>query len=397
MEFPQIKNSSTHKRSFHTSTLEISKSALQHNISFLKEMYGDHIIFSSVVKGNAYGHGIELFVPLAEACGVRHFSVFSTNEAQRVKAASKHPETTILIMGSLGHEEEMRWVIEHKIEFFAFEMERLLLAAAIGKELQQEAFVHIEIETGMNRTGFQESELPAVSSLLKSSDFLRFRGLCTHFAGAESIANHVRIHDQKQKYQEIDEWFTQQGLVPDLRHTCCSAASIRLPEMRLDLVRIGILQYGFWPSPEVHIELFGKHGKEWPLKRIIRWKSWVMSIKEVKTGEFIGYGTTFLAQSNMKIAIVPVGYSHGFSRSLSNQGRALINNHRVGVISIVNMNCIALDITELEHVAIGDEAILIGKQGDHEVSVASFGELSDQLNYELLTRLPQDIPRVIVD
>ncbi|MFT5915913.1 MAG: alanine racemase [Flammeovirgaceae bacterium] len=381
---------------FHTSFIEISEEALRHNINFLTELYGKEVIFSSVVKGNAYGHGIEVYIPLAEKCGVRHFSVFSTNEAKKVFEASTNPDTTILIMGSVGGADELVWAIENQVEFFVFEIDRLNMAGEIARKLGKDALVHIEVETGMNRTGFHEGELPLVSEVLKSNNYLKFKGLCTHFAGAESVANHVRIYSQKDRYLKMVDWFEAEGLKPEIKHTCCSAASVRLPEMRLDLVRIGILQYGFWPSPEVHIELFGKHGKAWPLRRLIEWKSWVMSVKEVKTGEFIGYGTTFLAQIDMKVAMVPVGYSHGFSRSMSNQGRALLQGQRVGVIGIVNMNCIALDVTKLDEVKVGEQVILIGKKGDNEVSVASFGELSSQLNYELLTRLPQDIPRKVV-
>ena len=121
-----------------------------------------------------------------------------------------------------------------------------------------------------------------------------------------------------------------------------------------------------------------------------------MSVKNVKQGEYVGYGTSFLATSDLKVASVPVGYSHGFSRSLSNQGRALVRGQRVSVIGIVNMNVMMLDVSQLDHVEKGDEVVLIGKQGDMSISVSSFSDYSDQLNYELLTRLPHDIPRFIV-
>jgi len=235
-----------------------------------------------------------------------------------------------------------------------------------------------------------------VSILVANQENLVFDGLCTHFAGAESIANHVRVQQQKDEFNILVKWFEEKGMVPNRKHTCCSAASIRLPSMHFDMVRIGIMQYGFWPSREVFIEyLKDKKLKEDPLKRIISWKSWVMSVKEVEMGEFIGYGTTYLAQSDMKIAIVPVGYSHGFSRSLSNQGRALIRGYRLPVTGMVNMNNMAIDITQAPNIGKGDEVTLIGNSEDLEISVSSFGELSDQLNYELLTRLPERIPRIV--
>lgn len=121
-----------------------------------------------------------------------------------------------------------------------------------------------------------------------------------------------------------------------------------------------------------------------------------MSTKSVKTGEFIGYGTSYLAQHDMKIATIPVGYAHGFSRSLSNHGRVLINGHRISVIGIVNMNLITVDISIIPETRKGDEAVLIGNQGDLSISVASFSEMSNQPDYELLTRLDHRIPRLVV-
>jgi alanine racemase len=122
-----------------------------------------------------------------------------------------------------------------------------------------------------------------------------------------------------------------------------------------------------------------------------------MSVKKVKEGEFVSYGTTYLAKDDMTVAIIPTGYSQGYSRSLSNQGRVLIHGQRVGVVGIINMNMLIIDVTGMEEVDVGDEVVLIGKQGDLEITVASFTEISDQLNYELLARLPMNIPRIVVD
>ncbi|WP_436517901.1 alanine racemase [Ekhidna sp. To15] len=378
-----------------TSYIELDKEALGNNIDFLKSLFHD-IKISSVVKGNAYGHGIAEYIPIAESQGLDHFSVHSADEAKEVMKALTNTSSQIMIMGFIDND-DLKWAIENQVSFFVFEFDRLIKAAEIANSLNKTAQIHIELETGMNRTGFAYNELDTLVSLLKANTKqLNFLGLCTHFAGAESIANHVRVQKQKEQYTRMQAYLKENGLEPEMKHTCCSAASIRLPEMRFDMVRIGILQYGFWPSREVFIEhLKGKKLKEDPLKRIISWRSTVMNIKQVEIGEFIGYGTTYLAQRDTTIAIVPIGYSHGFSRSLSNQGRVLINGYRVPVVGIVNMNNMAVDVTEVPQVRKGDEVILIGKEKEVEISVSSFGELSDQLNYELLTRLPAKIPRRI--
>ncbi|MFO8087871.1 MAG: alanine racemase [Bacteroidales bacterium] len=380
---------------FATSTLHINRKALENNLSFIQTYLGPNVVMSSVIKGNAYGHGIEVFVPLAEACGINHFSVFNADEAYRAYNASIK-ESTILIMGMIENQ-DLRWAVEHDIEFFVFEFDRLQAAVEIAQELNKPAKVHIEVETGMNRTGFNNQQLNKVIKILNDNKaHLSLEGLCTHYAGAESIANHARIKTQIRRYRSAYKKMVNHNLIPAKRHTACSAAAFSYPETIMDMVRIGIMQYGFWPSIETFINYIGKQfSKTDPLHRVISWTSTVMSTKSVKTGEFIGYGTSYIARNNMKIATIPVGYSHGYSRSLSYQGRVLIHGHRVDVIGIVNMNLLIAKINDVPETKKGDEVVMIGTQGDAEITVASFSDFSDQLNYELLTRLPMDIPRVV--
>ncbi len=381
-----------------TSKIEISQRALAKNLAFIRAQIGEQPRLSSVVKGNAYGHGLEVFVPMAEACGIRHFSVFDAAEAYRVQQVIQHPNTEIMIMGMI-EDEHVDWAIESGISFYTFELERLAYAAKAAQRIKKRARVHIEIETGMNRIGYEAHELPAVAALLSSHpEHLHFEGLSTHFAGAESIANYVRVTQQRKLYKKISKWFSAQHLQPQFYHTACSAAAMRYPPTRMDMVRIGILQYGFWPSRETLIEFNAKANRQDnPLERLITWKSQVMDVKTVRTGEYVGYGTSYLASDTMKIATIPIGYAHGFSRALSNAGRVLIRGKRVGVIGMVNMNAITVDASQLENLERGDEVVIIGYQGDLELSVSSFGEFSNQVNYELLTRLPMDIPRHVVD
>lgn len=382
---------------FQTSYIEIDRTALAANLQFLRGMLGEEVRFSSVVKGNAYGHGIECFVPLAEEFGVDHFSVFGADEALRVSKVSRG-KSTIMIMGMLGNE-EIEWAIENGVEFFVFEKNRLEKALEVAQKTGIPAKVHIELETGMNRTGFAAEELEEVGSMLKANPYhLQFCGLCTHYAGAESVANYLRVKSQHVVFRKIAKKFKEHELEPEYLHTACSAAAMRYPKTRMDLVRIGILQYGFFPSREIMVHHYTeKEISTSPIRRLLSWKSQVMSVKTVKAGEFIGYGTSFLTNSETRIATVPVGYSHGFSRTMSNRGRVLIRGKRVSVIGMVNMNMMIVDVSDLNHVEQGDEVVIIGKQGDLEISVSAFGEYSYQVNYELLTRLPAHIPRKVVD
>lgn len=379
-----------------TSQILLSKSALKHNISFIQNLIGTETLLSSVVKGNAYGHGIEHFVPIAKAAGVKHFSVFSAREALRVHKIL-NDATPIMIMGMLDYD-QIEWVIKNNISFYVFDTDRLEKTVTIAKKLHLQARIHIEIETGMNRSGFSTKILPKVIQYIKNnSKYLIVEGLCTHYAGAESIANYHRIKKQQGVYKRTSSKIIQSGLTPIFKHTACSAAVLRYPKTKMDMARIGILQYGFFPNNETLIHYLTKtKTANFPLKRVISWQSNVMSVKTIKAGEFVGYGTSYLANTTMKIATIPVGYSQGFSRLLSNQGRVLIHGQRVSVVGAVNMNMMSVDVTNLDGVNIGDEVVIIGKQGDIEISVASFSDVSNQVNYELLTRLPNDIPRIVV-
>ena len=378
------------------SHLELDPKAYKTNIDFLRKHFHKGVLFSSVVKGNAYGHSIEKLVEIALAENVKHFSVFDSNEARRVKSVVGD-QATVMIMGWLSNEDDLSWIIQNDIEFFVFEKHRLTSALEVAKKIGVKAIVHIEVETGMNRTGFNSSDLKWVQDfLIKNTEFIEFKGLCTHFAGAESIANYFRIKKQIDRYDEIYKQFCAKGLKPQIKHAACSAAAMMYPGTQMDMVRIGIMHYGFWPSPEVLVNFYNsKRKNENPLRRVISWKSSVMSVKKVKRGEFVGYGTSFMADANMKIACVPVGYAHGYGRSLSNIGRVLINGERCVVIGSINMNMMVIDVTLLDEIKRNDEVVLIGDQADKQLSVSSFSDYSNLLNYELLTRLSADIPRII--
>lgn len=382
----------------HTSYLEISKSAFQKNIEFLRAEIGDGTALSLVIKGNAYGHGIENIVPIAEENGINHFSTFSADEALRVYDAGRE-ENQIMIMGMLQNE-DLEELIQKGISFYVFEFDRLEAAIAVGKKTGIKAKIHVELETGFHRTGFEWDDREWLAQVLQeNADFLELKGLCTHYAGAESIANYVRVRNQIKNYKKFKKWFDAQNIKFEKYHTACSAATLLYPETTMDMVRIGIAAYGFWPTQEAYIYRFQSlpEDNKNPLKRLISWKSSIMNTKAVKMGDFIGYGSSYMAPRDMTIALVPIGYGHGYSRMLSNQGKVLISGIIVPVVGTVTMNSIAVDVTDLEKVQKGDEVIIIGSQGDKEISVASFGESSQQVNYELLTRLPQDIPRKVVE
>lgn len=378
------------------SFIEIDIDALRQNIAYLGSLTDPRVKISSVIKGNAYGHGISTYLPMAEKCGIDHFSVFSANEAHSALQSRANPETDIMIIGMI-RDSELEWAIENGIECYLFERERLSAAIKASRSVGKRAKVHLQIETGMNRTGFERGEWESVFQIVKDhAEELHLKGICTHFAGAESVANYYRVQSQNETFKRAAEIAKAVfGEMPAL-HAASSAACLTFPEMHYDMVRIGIAQYGFWPSRETYMHCVKKEvflqGED-PLKRALTWKSEIMSTKWVEAGDFIGYGNVYMTGRNMRIATVPIGYTHGFGRNLTNSGYVLIGGERAEVVGLVNMNMITVDITNIEGAAKGDEVVLIGKQLNDEITVASFGEMTNNLNYEVLARLPSSIPR----
>lgn len=379
-----------------SSVITLKESAVKKNVAFLRNKLGQKTRISAVVKSNAYGHGIEYIVPLFEQEGIDHFSVFDFGEALRVDS-SLRGDATIMIMGWIS-DSDLGEAIERNYEFFVFNLERLESAIKQARQRKLSARIHLEVETGMNRSGLDDKDLKkAVKMIQENSDHIVVAGFCTHLAGPESISNHVRIQKQIKKYNRLLSWMTEQQINPGCRHVVNSAGAFVYPRARFDMARIGIMLYGFWSSTETFIHYINrKASRVDPLQRILGWESRIMTVKNVSTGEYLGYGISFLAQTDMRAALIPIGYYYGYSRSLSNRGRVLIRGQRCSVIGVVNMNMVLVDITKVPEAKVGDEVVMIGKQGELEIKVSAFSDISNKLNYEILTLLPERIERRII-
>src|SRR6056297_2457886 len=205
----------------HTSHIELSEKALQNNISYMRDQMSNGARYSMVIKGNAYGHGIETIIPVAERCGIDHFSVFSVAEAIRAKKAI-HPKCDIMILGWID-KEELEWAIINNVSFYVFTFDRLTAACKTAKKLKRKARIHLELETGMHRTGFSEKEMDKMFRYVRRySDQFTIEGICTHYAGAESINNYTRIREQIRTFNDRvhlaikgPDLFTDPGIVID--------------------------------------------------------------------------------------------------------------------------------------------------------------------------------------
>jgi alanine racemase len=381
----------------HSSRIYLSLSALKKNVKFIRSKVGPEPVISATVKANAYGHGIDKFIPMLERCGIHHFAVASGFEASQVLQCCS-PRAEISIMGIL-YQHDLDWVIAHGIQYYVFDFERLQQSVEAARRVGKKAIVHLEVETGGNRTGLPLGQLDEAIEFLKQHEAdIDFRGLCTHLAGAETIANHFRIRRQIVVYREAYEKCKAAGYLPRLRHIASSAAALSLPEARMDMVRIGIALYGLWPSPDIYNMHLVETNQisDNPLQRVISWKTNIMHLKEVQEGEFVGYGTSFQANSDMKVAVIPLGYANGYSRSLSNKGFVLIRGKRANICGVINMNLFMVDVSHIRPVEVGDEVVLIGRQKKNSITISSFADFSNTLNNEMMSRLPADIPRDII-
>lgn len=381
----------------HSSRILLNQAALKNNINFIKKKTGPNVRFSSVVKANAYGHGIHQFVPMAEACGVRHFSVASAFEAEEVQE-SITKDSGIMIMGIL-YEEDIPWAIEHDIEFYVYNLDRLPKALEAAERVGKKGRIHLEVETGANRTGLQADEFPEALNFMKAHrDHLAFEGLCTHFGGAESLSNQFKIERQHARYKDFLKQCKAKNYLPRYRHIACSAAALAMKDTVYDMVRVGVAQYGFWPSPDIyqlHLQEVDKTFDK-PLRRIFTWKTDIMDIRHVKAGEFIGYGTAYQATQDMEVAVMPLGYSNGYPRALSNRGHVLIGGKKAPIVGLINMNLFMVDISHIPDVKVGDEVVLVGRQKNNVINVQSFTNFTQLVNNEMMSRLPAAIPREVV-
>jgi alanine racemase len=381
----------------HSSRIELSQASLKSNINFIRKKVGDEARISSVVKANAYGHGIHQFVKMAERAGIDHFATASAFEAEEVLEA-KSGNSSVMIMGIL-YDEDIGWAIENDIEFYVFNYSRLSPVLNEARKVGKKARVHIEVETGGNRTGLPASEFSKTLTFLKRySNHIEFTGLCSHFGGAESFSNQFKIEQQHKRFKEFYRQCRKRKILPEYRHLACSAAVFAYPETIYDMVRIGVIQYGYWPSPDIyysHLQGSGKRS-DGALKRIFTWKTDVMDVRNVEVGEFIGYGTSYQATHRMRIAVMPLGYSNGYPRAQSNRGHVLIKGKKAPIVGLINMNLFMVDVTHIPEVEVGEEVVLVGRQRNNKINISSFTQVTQLLNNEMLSRLPAAIPRKIV-
>ena len=371
--------------------IEINKNAYLHNVSLFRKLNPSGI-FMAIVKSNAYGHGLLESIEILKG-SADWYGVNSIAEASKIREIDA--ETPILVMG-VEDPSEYSFLSSEKGNGVRIVLSEQESIEELKKRSPGTPF-HLKVDTGMSRLGLHGRELVNIFQFLQKNNELRWEGLMSHFANVEDVT------DQSYARIQLENFLTAMNLSKAaagkrkiINHIAASAASLILPESRLDMIRVGISLYGFWPSRETRISAKSQFADLPELKPVMTWKSRLVHLNRVSADSCIGYGCTEKVVRDTVVGVVPVGYFEGYDRSLSNRGHILVNGYRARILGRVCMNMIMADVTHIPDVRKGDEAVLFGVQGDEEITADEIAGLAGTINYEIVSRIQGDIPRNIV-
>ncbi len=358
--------------------IEVDLDAILHNVNAIKAYTGKSLI--AVVKADAYGHGA---VQTAKHLNsqVDMFAVATVEEAIELHNAKINKPILILFSPNPLYAESIV-----KYNFITAVDNKLLLEALNDrkkkvnstKQHPPKVRVHVNINTGMNRSGIDYAEVDSFLDKLKTLPALDVTGVFTHLATADE-------QDKSFAYQQLERFNSAIESVSDdiIKHAANSAAVLAVPEAHYDVVRPGLSLYGIYPADEKPIGL----------QPALTWKAYINWIEDIEAGEGVSYGLTYKTQTPIRIAAIRIGYGDGYPRALSNRGEVLIDGKRCPIIGRICMDLIVVKLQRSGCYAVGDEVVLIGKQGDEEISVDEIAEKADTIPYEILTRIGKRVKR----
>jgi alanine racemase len=393
----------------YSSWVEISAQAMLHNVEIYRKVAPDSN-FMAVIKSNAYGHGLLEAVSILKG-HTDWYAVNSVTEAMTVY--ENDPSVPILIMGSSRYI-EIPSDLPASIHFVVSSVEEIEKI----QSLSPHSPFHLKMDSGMSRLGNRKEGTQQILNYLKERQGLPWSGFMTHFANVEDVTDQSFAQSQLNQFLEMKEAVLDAaGDRKVFFHAAASAAALILPESRLDIIRVGISLYGFWPSSGTRISYKSLTDQIPDFMPVMTWKSRVVHINAVPSGASVGYGCTFRTQTVSKIAVIPVGYYEGYSRSLSNRAYVIIRGKRAMITGRVCMNMIMADVTHIDGVSTGDEVILLGqseKSGGRSenagtqnpdtedinqsetVKAEDLAEWGGTIHYEVTTRILADLPRVVI-
>lgn len=360
---------------------EVDLDAIRYNFAQAKKLVGKNTSLLIVVKGNAYGHGILEVSRTLKDIGVNFLGVATLDEA--IFLREKGINTPILILGSvLQHELEP--AIENNITLTLCHIELAKAIDKIASKLNKIARVHIKVDTGMGRIGvWHEEAFDFVNEVVKFTNIF-VEGIYTHFsvAGRDKFFTTYQIDS----FLSLLEKLESSGIEIPLRHASNSIATVSLKKAHLNLVRPGIIIYGMYPKKSFSRRL--------NLKPALSLKTRIVFLKKTPAGRSISYGRTYITQKPTVIATLPIGYADGYGRILSNKAKVLVKGQRAPVVGKVTMDQTMIDVGHIEGVTLGDEVVLIGKQGDGEIRCEELSRIAGTIPYEIVCSITNRVPRI---
>jgi len=369
---------------------EISLGNLRHNFGVVQQHVGTGVNVCAVVKADAYGHGANECARALEDEGARWLGVTSLDEAIPLREAGI--QARILLMTGFwpGEEEEIVRLRLTPTVWECGQVEKLEKAAArLGVSRYP---IHLKVDTGMGRLGTTGEHLPRVISVVSTSRHLQLEGVLTHLASSE-ILDSPSVADQIANFEAARRLLTNQGLEPPLVHVANTGALIARAETLHSMVRSGIALYGYHlPFDRAGRKVSGSRLRL-PLKPVLTWKTRILSLREVRANQSLGYGGTYTTKARAQIAVLPVGYADGLNRALSTCGRVIVREHFAPIVGRIAMDITLADVTGLPGVSVGDEVILLGSSDGLSIDAGEHAALCNTIVYETLCGISKRVPR----
>lgn len=357
--------------------LEINLDTLDQNLEHIQAHVGHDVSILLTVKADAYGHGA-VQVARAAAPRVKMFGVATVDEGAELREAGIKNE--ILILSPIL-ESEIAAVARHRL---AITISSLELAMAVAKEAPGQTIdAHVEVDTGMGRSGVAEATALDDIRAIAAAPGVKLRGVYTHFPVSDTDPGFTRA--QIRRFLALVEKLRASGVDPGIVHSANTAAIDAIGESRMDMIRPGLLAYGLHPfgaAPAVDVT------------PIMNWKSRVVRVRTFPPGSTISYARSFVTARESLIGVVPVGYGHGYPFHLSGRGRMLVGGMRVPIVGRVTMDMTMVDLTDLPNAPVrGDDVVLVGTQGSESITFHDLASWSDTIAYEVMCGISKRVPR----